>query len=80
MRRISQLPADERARTTLGTAACPLAQVARATPDEPLADLLPRLNASPDNRALVFSDGHLTGIVSPADVSRAVERLPATKR
>ncbi len=75
MRRISQLPADERARTTLAAAACPLAQVARATPDEPLADLLPRLNASPDNRALVFSDGHLTGIVSPADVSRAVERL-----
>jgi CBS domain-containing protein len=80
MRQISQVPASERGRTTLAAAARPLAQVTRATPDEPLADLLPRLNASPDNRALVFSDGRLAGIVSPADVSRAVQRLPATKR
>jgi Zn-dependent protease/CBS domain-containing protein len=80
MRQISQVPANERGRTTLAAAARPLAQVTRATPDEPLADLLPRLNASPDNRALVFSDGRLAGIVSPADVSRAVQRLPATKR
>jgi Zn-dependent protease/CBS domain-containing protein len=80
MRRISQVPASERGHTTLAAAASPLDQVARATPDEPLADLLPRLNASPDNRALVFSDGRLAGIVSPADISRAVQRLPATKR
>jgi hypothetical protein len=37
--------------------------------------VLPRLNACSDGRALVFSDGHLVGIVSPADISRALERL-----
>jgi Zn-dependent protease/CBS domain-containing protein len=75
LRRVNQVPAGERGRTTLRDAACPLAEVARATPDEPLADVLPRLNACSDGRALVFSGGHLVGIVSPADISRALERL-----
>jgi CBS domain-containing protein len=73
--RVSQVPAEERGRTTLRDVACALSDVARATPDEPVADVLPRLHACSDNRALVFADGHLAGIVSPADISRAVERL-----
>ena len=73
--RINQVPAAERGRTTLRDIACPLSDVARATPDEPVADVLPRLNACSENRALVFADGHLTGIVSSADISRALERL-----
>src|SRR5258707_15828015 len=44
VRRGNQVPADDRDRTTLREVACPLAEVARATPDEPVADLLPRLN------------------------------------
>lgn len=74
-RRVNQVPVAERARTTPGDVACPLAEVARATPDEPAADVLPRLNACSENRALVFADGHLAGIVSPADISRALERI-----
>jgi Zn-dependent protease/CBS domain-containing protein len=73
--RASQVPAGERGQTTLRDASCPLSEVAQATPDEPVADVLSRLNACSEGRALVFSDGHLTGIVSPTDVSRAVERL-----
>ena len=73
--RVNQVPAAERGRTTLGDAACPLSDVARATPDEPVADVLPRLNANSENRALVFADGRLAGIVSPADISRALERF-----
>jgi hypothetical protein len=46
--------------------ACPLSEVVRATPDEPAANVLPRLNACPEGRARVFADGHLAGIVSPA--------------
>jgi len=34
-----------------------------------------KLNACSENRALVFADGHLAGIVSSADISRALERL-----
>ena len=75
VRRASQVPAAERGRTTLADAACPLSEVARATPDEPAADVLPRLNACSEGRALVFADGHLVGIVSPADISRTLERL-----
>jgi Zn-dependent protease/CBS domain-containing protein len=73
--RVNQVPAAERGRTTLRDAACPLSDVARATPDEPVADVLPRLNANSENRALVFADDHLAGIVSPADISRALERF-----
>ncbi len=73
--RVNQVPAAERDRTTLADVACPLSEVARATPDEPVADVLPRLNACSEGRALVFADGHLAGIVSPADMSRTLERL-----
>jgi Zn-dependent protease/predicted transcriptional regulator len=77
LHRINELPAGQRAQTTLRDAACPLSEVARATPDEPVADVLPRLNACSEGRVLVFADGQLAGIVSPADVSRALERLSA---
>ena len=73
--RVNQVPAGERGQTTLRDAACPVSEVARATPDEPVADVLPRLNACSEGRALVFDGSHLVGIVSPADISRAVERL-----
>lgn len=73
--RISQVPASEQGSTTLGDAACPLADVARTTPDEPVGDVLPRLNACSDSRALVFTGDHLAGIISPTDISHAVERL-----
>ena len=75
VRRINQVPPDERGRTTLRDVACPLSEVASATPDEPAADVLRRLRECSDNRALVFDGGHLAGIVSPADVSHALERL-----
>jgi Zn-dependent protease/predicted transcriptional regulator len=73
--RINQVPPAARGQTTLGDAACPLSEVAQATPGEPVADVLPRLNACAERRALVFTDGRLAGIVSPADISRALERL-----
>src|SRR5215470_7688862 len=73
--RINQVPAGERGQATLGDVACPLAEVAQATPDEPVADVLPRLNECSENRALVFTDGRLAGIMSPTDISRALERI-----
>jgi Zn-dependent protease len=73
--RINRVPPAERNRTAVRDVACPLSEVARASPDEPVADLLPRLNGCGEGRALVFADGQLAGIVSPADVNRALERL-----
>jgi Zn-dependent protease/predicted transcriptional regulator len=75
VRRINQVPVSERAGTTLGQVACPLSEVAQAAPDEPVSDVLPRLNECSEGRALVFADGQLEGIVSPSDMSRTLQRL-----
>jgi Zn-dependent protease/predicted transcriptional regulator len=73
--RINQVPAAERGRATVRDVACPLSEVAQASPDESVADVLPSLNECSEGRALVFDDGHLAGIVSPSDISRVLQRL-----
>jgi Zn-dependent protease/predicted transcriptional regulator len=73
LRRLKSVPAGRRALTTAREIACPIAEVPVATPGTPLSELVPHLNASPDGRALVLEDGRLVGVVSPTDVSRAIE-------
>jgi Zn-dependent protease len=73
--RIKQVPPGQRDHTRLADVACPLPDVATAGADESTADLLPRLVASADHRALVFRDGLLVGIVSPSDITQALNRL-----
>ncbi|GAB3233329.1 site-2 protease family protein [Glycomyces halotolerans] len=70
--RIKGVQPENRTTTRLRDIACPPDEVPHSTPEEPLADLLPRIGGCADGRALVFSDGHLVGIVSPSDISRAV--------
>jgi Zn-dependent protease/CBS domain-containing protein len=77
--RIREVPPDERDRTRIADIACPLADVATAAPDDSVADLLPRLTACADRRALVFRDGTLAGIVSPSDIARMLDRLRASQ-
>ncbi|PZF91622.1 site-2 protease family protein [Micromonospora deserti] len=72
--RVRGVPADRRAGTTLGEVACRADELVLATPEEPLNDLLPRLSECADGRALVVTEGRLVGIVSPSDISRAVQR------
>lgn len=48
----------------------PLSQITVARPDDPLADLLPRLEPGAEHRVLVADDGRLAGILAPSDVSR----------
>jgi Zn-dependent protease/predicted transcriptional regulator len=74
MNRIRHLPADRRATTTLMEVAAPIADVPVAAPSEPVAELLGRMQSSPDGRALVLDDqSHLVGIVSPSDIARYVQ-------
>jgi CBS domain-containing protein len=75
VRRINQVPADDRSRTTLRDVACGMDEVAKATPDEPVSDVLPRLGGCSEGRALVFADGQLAGIVTPVDINRALQRF-----
>ncbi|MFI0794958.1 site-2 protease family protein [Micromonospora rubida] len=72
--RVRGVPADRRASTTLAEVACRADQLVLASPDEQLTDLLPRLSGCTDGRALVVTDQRLVGIVSPSDISRAVQR------
>jgi Zn-dependent protease len=76
--RVKAVPAAERYRTPVLAIACPMAEVPVAAPDEPLVALLSRLGGAPDGRALVIEDGLVTGIVSPADIARAVDRATLT--
>jgi Zn-dependent protease/CBS domain-containing protein len=77
--RIRQVPPEDRDRITIADIACPLADVATAAPDDSVADLLPRLTACTDRRALVFRDGRLAGIISPSDIARMLDRLRASR-
>lgn len=78
--RIKQVPAARREETVLADIACPLSDVATASPDDSVADLIPRLTACADQRALVFRNGNLVGIVSPSDIARMLDRLHPTQR
>ena len=73
--RIRHVPASQRDRTRLADIACPLADIATAAPEDSVADILPRLTECADRRALVFSDGHLAGIITPSDITRMIDRL-----
>ncbi|WP_406164734.1 CBS domain-containing protein [Streptomyces sp. NBC_00996] len=77
---INRVPPQDRSATTVADVARPLADVATTVPDEPVVDLLPRLDANRDRRALFLDTGHLVGIVTLADVSRALSWLTATTR
>ncbi|SCL38254.1 Zn-dependent protease (includes SpoIVFB) [Micromonospora rhizosphaerae] len=72
--RVRGIPADRRSATTLAEVACRADELVLASPDEQLNDLLPRLSECSDGRALVVTDQRLVGIVSPSDISRAVQR------
>jgi CBS domain-containing protein len=72
--RVKALPRDRWAQTSLSAVACPMAEVPIAAPEEPLSELLPRLDGPTGGRALVLDRGRLVGIVSPLDVTRAIER------
>jgi Zn-dependent protease/predicted transcriptional regulator len=74
LNRIKSVPRDRRATTTLREVACVSDELTLASPDELVTDLLPRLNSCADGRALVVSDEQLVGVVSPSDISRAVQR------
>lgn len=72
--RIREIPADRRPVTRLADVACRPDELTLASPHEPVTELLPRLHKCGDGRALVTEDGHLVGIVSPSDISRAIQR------
>jgi len=78
LRRMRQLPRSAWATTTLGAAAVPVEQLAVARADELLVDVLQRAGAG-DGRVLVVDGPQLVGIVTPTDVTTALERLALSR-
>ena len=62
-----RMPAGERATKHLIDVARPIAEVPVTNPREDLAALIQRVGGGIEQRVLVFDDGQLVGIVSPAD-------------
>jgi Zn-dependent protease len=67
------VPASARASTLVGEVAVPLSQVPTCSPVEPVAQVLQKLAGDAGRRALVFEQGRLVGILTPADITRVLE-------
>jgi Zn-dependent protease/CBS domain-containing protein len=72
LERLRRIPPSARDDVRLREIMYPLDQVAVAAPDDPAADLIPRLAAAPARHALILDDGRLVGMVTPPDVNRAI--------
>jgi len=69
------VPPELRATTRLGEIACAPAEVPIARPEDPLVELLDRMQGCADGRAVVVDDaGRVVGVVSSSDVARALEQ------
>ncbi|KIE23871.1 peptidase M50 [Streptomyces sp. MUSC 125] len=79
LRRVNAAPAHARATTTVREVMHPLGEVVTAVPQEPVLDLLPRLEANPLRRALVIDGGRVAGILTVADIARALA-WPAARK
>jgi Zn-dependent protease len=69
---VNRTPPQARTRTTVGDVMHPLADLVTVAPGDPVVDLLPRLQESSVHRALVLDDDRLVGIVTLADITRAL--------
>jgi Zn-dependent protease len=75
VRQAGQVPAEDRAPTSVDAVMVPIGDIPTAAPDDPLVQLLPTLDASPARRAVVLAEGHAVGIVTSSDVSRVITWL-----
>ena len=67
-----RLPAGERGRKHLIDVARPIAEVPVTNPREDLSALIQRIGSGLEQRVLVFDNGKLVGILSPADIARVL--------
>ena len=71
MARVKPVPPERRYVVGVLDVACPPEQVVTCAPRDPAAGVMARMNASPDQRAVVLDGGRVVGIVSPSDVARS---------
>ncbi|MBO1333018.1 site-2 protease family protein [Streptomyces sp. VRA16 Mangrove soil] len=81
VRLVDRVPVTARGSTTAGEIAHRVPEVPATTPDEPVVDLLPRIEAARDHRALVLDEERRpVGIVTLTDVSRTLAWLSQATR
>lgn len=69
---LKQVPPEARGRVRVSEVMVPVTQVTVASPEEPVWDVVRRMN--PLGRVLVIADGKLVGILSSSDVAFALRR------
>jgi CBS domain-containing protein len=73
LNRVRAVPPELRTTTRLRDIACAPAEVPVARPEEPIVELMERMQGCSDGRAVVVdADGRVIGVVSPTDVARAL--------
>jgi Zn-dependent protease len=72
VRDLVRIPQQERSARRLSEVARPISEVPVTNPREELFPLMERLGVGLDQRVLVFDNGQLVGILSPADVARVL--------
>jgi Zn-dependent protease/CBS domain-containing protein len=70
---LAEVPRPEWDTRTVRDCMLPLDKVTRLRADEELADAIAELTENPVHRALVVEDGHLAGLLSMTDATRALE-------
>jgi Zn-dependent protease/predicted transcriptional regulator len=74
LNRVRAVPPDRRATTRLRDIACPPSEVPTARPEEPLVELVERMQGCSDGRAVVVDNaGRVVGVLSATDVARALQ-------
>ena len=73
LNQLRAVPRDQRSLRRVSDVAWPLAQVATVRPDQAALEAVVLMSTSGAGRALVVDD-RLVGIISPSDVSRALQR------
>ncbi|MBC9731268.1 site-2 protease family protein [Streptomyces sp. TRM68367] len=72
------VPETERASATVADVMVPVGDLPTPRPDDPLAPLVPELQANPAHRALVLEGGRVVGIVTSSDISRVTSWLSSS--
>jgi Zn-dependent protease/predicted transcriptional regulator len=79
LRDLVRVPTNERDQKHLIDVALPITAVPTTNPREEIVPLMQRLGPGLDQRVLVFDNGQLVGILSPADVARVLATRQAVR-
>jgi Zn-dependent protease/predicted transcriptional regulator len=74
MNAVRALPREEWQSRTVGDEAEPLSDACTVGPSEPLDEVVGKLMSGDLRRVVVLDDGQVTGIISPRDISRWLQR------